>query len=152
MTAGQPFRTFGAPDPGIEYKGRVGSYGVLLKDGNVLLEKTYQGHFLPGGGVDDGETLTEALEREFLEETGYQVQSVKALPTVIQYIYLRQKHKQKICNYFLVEGTQAYPEPVKPDCNPDGSKHTVEWIPIEQAVKSLLLESDRWAVEEFAKG
>ena len=53
--------------------------GVLIwRDGEVLLvrhEKGGRSYWLvPGGGVDAGETMVEAAEREIREETGYVIE------------------------------------------------------------------------------
>lgn len=53
---------------------RVRVAAVITLNGNVVLVRHRAGahayHLLPGGGVDYGETLQEALLREILEETG----------------------------------------------------------------------------------
>jgi len=55
---------------------RIATYGVHLADDQILLVRAsdlteVQGRwFLPGGGVEHGEHPTEALVREFAEETG----------------------------------------------------------------------------------
>ena len=60
----------------MEIKKHFGVYGVCYKNGKLLcIEKTrgpYQQRFdLPGGSQEIGEGLTETLQREVLEETGY---------------------------------------------------------------------------------
>ena len=57
------------PAPHIRYSARA----VVLHDGHVLLIRSRRpagDHFiLPGGGQEPGETLTQAVRREVLEET-----------------------------------------------------------------------------------
>lgn len=53
----------------------VGIYGVLINENKVLLIKksrvAYKGMFdLPGGSIEFGEKVEDALKREFIEETG----------------------------------------------------------------------------------
>ena len=60
----------------MEIKKHSGAYGVCFQGGKLLcIEKTrgpYQPRFdLPGGSQEIGEGLTETLQREVLEETGY---------------------------------------------------------------------------------
>ncbi|MDO8507808.1 MAG: NUDIX hydrolase [bacterium] len=47
-------------------------YGITFDDGKVLLvyDKIHKVFSLPGGAVESSESLDEALNREFLEETG----------------------------------------------------------------------------------
>lgn len=60
--------------------------GILVKndEGKILLVKKpdgvgpYQGNFLtPGGGVESGESIDKAVQRELYEETGVKVNNLK---------------------------------------------------------------------------
>jgi len=53
----------------------VGVYGILINQKKILLIKKSRGPYkgmydLPGGGIEFGETIVNALKREFIEETG----------------------------------------------------------------------------------
>ncbi len=55
--------------------------GVIVKNRNILLvnehsEKTWE---IPGGGIRHGESIENALKREILEETGYDVEVIRPL-------------------------------------------------------------------------
>lgn len=53
---------------------RPATRAIVLKENKVLLlhTKRYQDYSLPGGGIDHGESLQQALIRELQEETGAQ--------------------------------------------------------------------------------
>ena len=65
---------------GYSHKVRVRVNGLLVRDRELLLVKlrhpTRDGFVWmpPGGGVEYGESMEQALKREFLEETGIQIQ------------------------------------------------------------------------------
>lgn len=58
----------------------VGVYGILIHENKILLIKKSRGAYkgvydLPGGSIEFGEKVEEALKREFIEETGINLES-----------------------------------------------------------------------------
>lgn len=70
------------------FRTREAARAVLLDgDGRVyLLNVSNHGyHKLPGGGIDEGEDIIQALERELMEEVGCRAEIVAELGTVVEY-------------------------------------------------------------------
>ena len=63
---------------------RTGVYGVAMENGKLLLVKQKKGphrgkYDLPGGKIEAGETIEEALRREFLEEVGMTFETMRPI-------------------------------------------------------------------------
>lgn len=63
---------------------RIGAYGVVIESDKILLVTQvsgfYKGKFdLPGGGIEFGESIEEALRREFAEEVGMTFESAASI-------------------------------------------------------------------------
>lgn len=86
---------------GYEVNRRTAVRAALQYGDRILMVKTNRGDYkFPGGGVQEGEALEEALLREIAEETGYvSVQLGDMLGKVIQQ---RQDYKDK-SRYFVME-------------------------------------------------
>lgn len=83
---------------------RVSAYGVLFSGNSVLVTKTYLPLWeFPGGAVEKGETLFQALQREFKEETGIEV-NIKRFIAERECFYLSPTGKifHSFQNFFLV--------------------------------------------------
>jgi ADP-ribose pyrophosphatase YjhB (NUDIX family) len=70
------------------FRKRGAARAVLLdENGQIyLLNVSKHGyHKLPGGGIDEGEDIKQALERELMEEVGCKAEVIAELGTVVEY-------------------------------------------------------------------
>jgi 8-oxo-dGTP diphosphatase len=72
---------------------------VSGEKGQIYLLKmsTYNYHKLPGGGVEQGETLEDAVYRELLEEIGCPAEVVKELGEIIEYRSEEKTEQHSYC-------------------------------------------------------
>lgn len=94
-------------------------------------------HKLPGGGVEDDETVSEALLREVTEEVGARIEIVISLGSIIEHRGQHQLVQQSYC--FLartleISHTPAFTKEEKTN------GFSLKWVNYEQAV--LLLKND----------
>ncbi|MEI6490834.1 MAG: NUDIX domain-containing protein [bacterium] len=137
---------FGKKIDGVTYKNRPCSYGVAIRGGKILIEIASNGWFLPGGGINKGETEEAGLIREFMEETGYEITKSKKIGEASEYVQIKGEYVMKVCSFFHVElGKQVSPT------HPDGDTHTAQWVPINDAIQKVEREGYRWAIQQVVK-
>ena len=66
----RPHYVFGERDQDTDYWDRSGAYLLALQNGKMAVVRTKRGYFLPGGGLEDGESDADCVRREVREETG----------------------------------------------------------------------------------
>lgn len=118
---------------------RVNARGIVIDKGRILLNEFNGGecYNIPGGGVDPGETVIQAVKREVLEETGLDVSvgdfmyALECEPYKCNFIYGNTSHIGFVFRCYLNGDDQIKP-PTIPDKNPDGSDMICEakWINI----------------------
>ncbi|QKJ30850.1 NUDIX hydrolase [Mucilaginibacter mali] len=90
------------------YNFNVRVYGLLINDNNEILlsdEQEYGYQFIkfPGGGVEYGEGLTDALKREFMEECFAEIAIERHFYTTDFFVKSAFNDSQIISVYYLVK-------------------------------------------------
>jgi 8-oxo-dGTP pyrophosphatase MutT (NUDIX family) len=123
-----------------DFKTREASRAVLFDDNNLvplLFVSKYNYHKLPGGGIDKGETKTQALIREIKEEVG---SSIEVGPEVGKVIEYRSGFDLKQISYcYLGKILSKGPQKLEQDEIDEGFE--LVWVPLDEAIKKV--ESDK---------
>lgn len=113
-------------------KKRISCRAIVIKDGKILLshETKYGDCYMsPGGGIENGETSEQCVEREVLEETGYIVKAIKPLITINEYCY----DTLYVNRYFICEITGEGERRLTE--NEIYKKMQPEWVDIDEATE-----------------
>ncbi len=120
---------------------RTRATAVIIKDGNILLIKQVKPDreyfVLPGGGVDEGESIEEAVRREVKEELCLDVKKCKLLflmenLAVPPFITVHAGNRDEY--YFFIEDYGGVPEiggPEKEKMTEQNQYH-VAWLSTEE--------------------
>lgn len=148
MSSQTPYPTFGQKEPGAHYIHRPGAYAVFVDEhGRVALSQDDGLLFLPGGGIEAGETPESCLTREVKEELAALVKILWPIGQAGEYIYTGKPHERdyyfKLGHFFYAQmwefgqhGTPEYP---------------VKWLPLAQAAEAMNHLSHRWAIQQIQK-
>ncbi len=112
---------------------RPSVYGVIIKEGKVLLSSQWDGWDFPGGGIELGENIDDALAREIKEETGLSAKRGRLLHVQDGFFtHPDQHHYHSILMYFTCEDVAG-------DLSTDGLTaeeklyvREARWIPLEE--------------------
>ena len=141
---------FGQPLSDLTYRTRPTAFGLAFRDGLLACVRVTRAggdYFdLPGGAVDGEETETQALAREFLEETGLAITPDRRVAEAGQ--YFRKTDGEPLNNvggYWTATVTAERPEA---KCEDD---HTLVWLEPAFAVAHLRHDAHAWAVAAWMR-
>jgi len=137
---------FGQQVAGQLYHNRPGAYGLIVRGQQVATTIWRGGYYLPGGGIDEGETPETALHREVMEEIGWTIRLGEKVGESRQYV--RSQVVDAYFNKIQVFYTATPLQQVTGDSEPE---HELIWLPFAEAAAKLTEESNRWAVSTFLK-
>lgn len=140
-----PPPTFGRPEPGRTHRKRPCAFAVAARDDGRIacVQVTRAGRSwldLPGGKIERGETETEALVREFAEETGLSCRPGRLIVRTRQYLVTAKgKPRLNLSGYFAAA-------PLDSSGTPQESDHELLWLEPLDAVRRLRDEAAALAV------
>jgi 8-oxo-dGTP diphosphatase len=128
---------------------RVGARAAIIRDGAILLieydDETGLHYNLPGGGVEDGESIHDALRRELREEACVELATIGDLILTWEYVPAKYDYEygtqQKLG--LLFHCTIAPDAEPKLPQQPDPHQTGVKWIPLSKL-------SDIWLLPNIA--
>jgi 8-oxo-dGTP diphosphatase len=124
---------------------RPSAYGILTdRRSRLALARNAHGVFLPGGGIEPGETPAETISREADEECGLVVRPAAWTVQAIEYVYADAERTlfQKRSTFIAGECECSGAAPSEPG-------YELVWIDPEAAIGVLSHESHRWAVRQW---
>lgn len=130
--------------------------GLLIENGNVLLmhrikningeRKEY--YVVPGGGMEEGETLEEATKRELKEEIGIDVNLISAEPLLTLEEESGTQYFNLVKRISGIVGTGTGPEFTDPSYS-DRGVYSAEMIPIKDIINGKVNMVPETIKEEF---
>jgi 8-oxo-dGTP diphosphatase len=134
---------FGERAPGRVYPPRPGAYAVLWDAAGerIAVVETHEGCFLPGGGLEAGESVQQALRREIAEEVALAVEEPRELGRAVELVWVPAEKRcfRKEGVFFTARAGARLPRTPEPD-------HAVFWLSPAQAIEKLSHESQKWVV------
>ncbi len=141
---------FGAPEAGLDYVLRPTSFGLVAHDGKLACVRVDRGegsyYDLPGGAVDGQETESEALVREFLEETGLTVRPIARIAEAAQFFRKSTGEPLNNAGGFWTAERLSHDPAAKVEAD-----HELVWLDPAVALASLRHDAHAWAVAAWLR-
>jgi len=125
--------TFGTRLPHLAYRPRPGAYALVFDPaGRVAIVLEQEEWYLPGGGLEPGETHEQALAREIQEECACGMRIESHLTDVIEHLVTRSGRALEVQARYYRASFVGEP--------------SVHWLTPEEACVLVRRQGDAWAI------
>ena len=136
-------RIFGTREE-VQYWDREGAYLIPVQDNKIGVIQSSKGYFFLGGGLESGESHSECIERECMEEAGCRVSIKDKVCTAEMYtVHPVIGYFHPIQTYYLGE---VFEEREKTE-----EGHKFLWIEYDELKGKMYVEMQNWALEQCFK-
>lgn len=125
-----------------KYKEREAARAVVFdKDNNVAILHVTKDHYhkIPGGGIEEGEDIMQALKREVLEEIGCEIENIKELGIIEEYRNKHPLHQTSYCFTANVFGEKGKPNFTAKEI---AGGFEVTWLSLDDAIEVIRNEDE----------
>jgi 8-oxo-dGTP diphosphatase len=139
--------SFGRAPAGVPVVRRPSAYAVVSDGhGRIAVVRTPgSGRFLPGGGIEAGESAGQTIVREAREECGLELRPGGSLGFAEEIV-----HAPGEGAWFAKQGAFLAAEPRRAAAPPGEPGHALEWRTPAEAVALLAPASHRWIVQRWS--
>ena len=134
-------------EPAGEFITRNTAYAVITNNRNEVLVVDVNGTYhLPGGGIDEGEDILKAVERELIEETGCKAKNLTLLGNANQFYFeTKLGPMNKLATFFSGKLLEQNKELTQEE------DHIPKWVSIDEIMSSTMAGFQKWAISEATK-
>jgi 8-oxo-dGTP diphosphatase len=129
------------PENNNGFKIRKAARAVVFDNENkiaILKVANHNYHKLPGGGVEEGEDIARALEREAMEEIGCKISVDGEVGKIIEHRDEFNLKQESYCYLAKVVGDKGQPDFTEKEIN-DG--FSILWVSLDEAIEKIKKDS-----------